>query len=78
MRAIMRRKLTSKACFGDPSVRKMMNEDSPSKKKKGKRTLAVRKGMKFKYEDGNTYTVQAVNATKGEVLAGDLLFPTRQ
>ncbi len=30
--------------------------------------------MKFKYEDGNTYTVQAVNATKGEVLAGDLLF----
>jgi hypothetical protein len=50
-------------------------KDSPRKKKKGnKRTLAVRKGMKFKYEDGNTYTVQAVNVTKGEVLAGDLLF----
>ena len=50
-------------------------EDSPRKKKKGnKRTLAVRKEMKFKYEDSNTYTVQAVNATKGEVLAGDLLF----
>ena len=50
-------------------------EDSPCKKKKGnKRKLAVRKGMKFKYEDGNTYTVQSVNATKGEVLAGDLLF----
>ena len=48
-------------------------KDSP-RKKKNKRTLAVRKGMKFKYEDGNTYTVQAVNATKGEVLAGDLLF----
>ena len=54
--------------------KKMKKEDSPRKKKKGKRTLAVRKGMKFKYEDGNTYTVQAVNTTKGEVLAGDLLF----
>lgn len=30
--------------------------------------------MEFKYEDGNTYTAQAINATKGEVLAGDLLF----
>ena len=55
--------------------KKKMKEDSPRKKKKrNKRKLAVRKGMKFKYEDGNTYTVQAVNATKGEVLAGDLLF----
>jgi hypothetical protein len=50
-------------------------EDPPSKKKKrNKRKLAVRKGMKFEYSDGNTYTVQAMNATKGEVLAGDLLF----
>jgi hypothetical protein len=53
---------------------KKKKEDPPSKKNKGKRKLAVRKGMKFEYEDGNTYTVQAVNATKGEVLAGDLLF----
>ena len=50
-------------------------EDPPRKKKKGNtRKLAVRKGMKFKYEDSNTYTVEAENATKREVLTGDLLF----
>ena len=44
--------------------KKKKKEDLPCKKKKGKRTLAATKGMKFKYEDGNTYTVETVNATK--------------